>query len=136
MEAASAVCGVDFYANIKITDDDEVKELNAEFRSIDETTDVLSFPAYELEKPLRDCIDDIADLVIEDDLVFIGDIAISLEAAKRQAGEYGHSLLRETAFLAVHGVLHLLGYDHQNEAEERRMIELQKEIMSQAGIER
>ena len=76
------------------------------------------------------------DVNPETDLVNIGDIVICLERAKEQAKEYGHSLKRELAFLSLHGLLHLLGYDHIEPEDEKQMIALQKEILDQAGITR
>lgn len=95
-----------------------MKDLNNRFRKINKQTDVLSFP--------NDNINDTS----------IGDIFINLELAKKQAIEYEHDLKRELAFLAVHGYLHLLGYDHNTKEEEKLMFEKQEDILLQAGIER
>ena len=103
-------------ASLLMTDDKTIRHLNKVYRDIDKVTDVLSFPS--------------------DEDVFLGDIALSLERAKQQAGEYGHSLQREVAFLVVHAMLHLLGYDHENEKGEASMRERQREILKQAGYER
>jgi len=97
---------------------DEIRDLNRNFRNIDKSTDVLSFPN-----------DDEYDSSI-------GDIFISIEQAKLQANDYGHSFEREIGFLAVHGYLHLLGFDHHTELEEKLMIEAQENILKKAKLER
>jgi probable rRNA maturation factor len=135
LDHAAGVEGVDFCVNIKIADDDETASLNARFRGVEGTTDVLSFPAYDFEGLLAGAMDTV-DPVMEDGGVFIGDIVISLPRAREQAREYGHSLKREMAFLALHGSLHLLGYDHENEQDEQEMLERQNSILGQAGIGR
>lgn len=96
----------------------QMQKYNKDYRQIDKPTDVLSFP--------NDDEDDDS----------IGDIFINLEQALAQAKDYDHSDIREVAFLAVHGYLHLLGYDHENEANERLMFNKQEEILKEAGIER
>lgn len=108
--------------NIIFVDEKEIQRINKEFRKIDKVTDVISFAL----------IDD-KDLVQTNEL---GDIFICVEQAKAQALEYGHSTDREFAFLAVHGYLHLCGYDHQTEAEEKEMFSLQEEILTKAGLTR
>ncbi len=102
--------------NIIFVSNERIKELNKMYRNIDKETDVLSFP--------------------DEDKNYIGDIFISLEKAKEQAKEYNHSLGREVGFLTVHGYLHLLGYDHQNEDEEKEMSALTENILTKAGLER
>lgn len=119
-----------------LTDDAEIRRLNAEFRGVDSPTDVLSFPAYDLGEALFSQKKDELDLIWEDGSVFIGDIAISMQRAAAQAAEYGHSLRREVAFLAVHGGLHLLGCDHGDEEDERAMKDLQERLLGTAGIGR
>ena len=109
--------------NVIIVSNDYIHELNKNYRGIDRETDVISF-------------------ALEDDKTFnpegrvLGDIYISLDKAKCQAEEYGHSLKRELCFLAVHGMLHLLGYDHMKKDEEEIMFNLQDEILESAGITR
>ena len=100
--------------SLLVTDDEHIRQLNAQFRDKDAATDVLSFPSG-------------AE-------VFLGDIAISLPRAQAQASEYGHSLAREMAFLTAHAMLHLMGYDHENEDDEKLMRERQREIMDKAGF--
>ncbi len=108
--------------NIIFVDENEIRRINKEFRKIDKVTDVISFAL----------IDD-KDLVQTNEL---GDIFICVEKAIAQSEEYGHSKEREFAFLAVHGYLHLCGYDHQTPEEEKEMFSLQEEILTKAGITR
>ena len=101
--------------SVTLTDNEGIHLLNKQYRGIDRPTDVLSFPLFD---------------EVDADYVMLGDIVLSMERAKQQAEEYGHSFEREAAFLCVHSVLHLLGYDHETGPEdEREMIEKQKEIM-------
>ena len=121
--------------SLSIVSPEQIQELNKSFREVDKVTDVLSFPTC--DNPTRGAITVVCeDINPETDLVNIGDIVICLERAKEQAKEYGHSLKRELAFLSLHGLLHLLGYDHIEEEDEKQMIALQKEILDQAGITR
>ena len=121
--------------SLSIVSPEQIQELNKSFREVDKVTDVLSFPTC--DNPTRGAITVVCeDVNPETDLVNIGDIVICLERAKEQAKEYGHSLKRELAFLSLHGLLHLLGYDHIEEDDEKQMIALQKEILDQAGITR
>ncbi|MBQ2914530.1 MAG: rRNA maturation RNase YbeY [Clostridia bacterium] len=121
--------------SLSIVSPEQIQELNKSFREVDKVTDVLSFPTC--DNPTRGAITVVCeDVNPETDLVNIGDIVICLERAKEQAKEYGHSLKRELAFLSLHGLLHLLGYDHIEEEDEKQMIALQKEILDQAGITR
>lgn len=112
--------------NVTLVNDDEIKELNSAFRGIDKSTDVLSFPLGENGE---------YDINPETDALMLGDIVISAEHALKQAEEYGHSIDREIAFLTVHSMLHLLGYDHvNNEAEEKEMFKKQEEILIKMGL--
>lgn len=124
--------GVPFAAELSVTlvDNEAIHKLNKEYRSIDRATDVLSFPLYEA--------DEIKELSLgEEETVAIGDIVISLEKAQEQSVEYGHSFERETAFLCVHSVLHLLGYDHElSESDEKEMFFKQEEILKGMKLER
>ena len=108
--------------SVILTDDEEVHKLNKEYRGIDRTTDVLSFALNDggaFPGPVN----------------MLGDIYISIDKMMEQAKEYGHSEKRELSFLAVHGLLHLLGYDHTlGEKEEKEMFDLQKEILNEKGI--
>ena len=123
-EAALAYEGAEGDITILVVDDEAIHTMNLEYRGIDRPTDVLSFPAAEGE----------AVLAIPDG--FLGDIAISLPRAEAQAEEYGHSLLRELSFLAVHGTLHLLGYDHLTDEDRMRMFTRQDEILEKMRITR
>ena len=107
---------------VLLTTEEEIRSLNARFRSIDRVTDVLTFPAWEGEA-----------LIAPPD-GYLGDIAICMKRAAEQAEVYGHPLARELAFLAVHGGLHLLGYDHMQEDEERIMRQKQTEILKEMGL--
>ncbi len=121
--------------SLSIVSPEQIQELNKSFREVDKVTDVLSFPTC--DNPTRGAITVVCeDVNPETDLVNIGDIVICMERAKEQAKEYGHSLKRELAFLSLHGLLHLLGYDHIEEDDEKQMVALQKEILNQAGITR
>ncbi len=112
--------------NVTIVSDDEIKQLNSDFRGIDKSTDVLSFPLGENGE---------YDVNPETNALMLGDIVISAEHALNQAEEYGHSTQREIAFLTVHSMLHLLGYDHvNNETEEKEMFKKQEEILIKMGL--
>lgn len=111
--------------NVIIVDNDYIHELNKNYRNIDRVTDVITF-ALEDEK----------DIVEPNRVRMLGDIYISIDKAKSQAEEYGHSLLRELSFLAVHGFYHLLGYDHMNKEEEVIMFQKQEEVLHECKIER
>ncbi len=102
---------VPFPAEVSITlcDNEYIKKLNKKFRDKDSATDVLSFPLYDFTSE---------ELYGEDEVVSLGDIVISLERAKEQAKEIGHTFLEEVAFLAIHSILHLLGYDHERSPED------------------
>lgn len=129
-EAVEVSCEV----NILVTSDAGIHRINLEMRGVDGPTDVLSFPMFELrpgDKPSG------ADADPATGLVPLGDMCISLERAKAQAKEYGHSNRRELAYLAVHSVLHLLGYDHLDEGPMKaRMRGREEAIMAELGLER
>ena len=113
--------------SVTFTDNEGIREKNREFRGIDAPTDVLSFPMYDFKKGEKPLPGEICEL---------GDIVLSLERAAEQAQDFGHSYEREVAFLTVHSVLHLLGYDHVNsEKEELEMREHQRAIMKRLGLE-
>lgn len=129
VEQAFDVCAI-------ITDDENIRELNLEHRGIDRATDVLSFPMLELVPGEKI---EVSPLEIDEETgtVMLGDIIISSERAKAQAEEYGHSELREVSFLTVHGILHLLGYDHErSEDDEKRHFSRQEEILESMGMRR
>ena len=109
---------------VLITDAEKIQRLNASYRNIDRVTDVLTFPAWE------------GDAILCPPDGYLGDIAICFERAEEQAAEYGHSLERELAFLSVHGALHLLGYDHMQPDDEKKMFAKQDEILNELGYHR
>ena len=125
--------------NVSFTDDENIHAINKEFREIDRATDVLSFPAIDFESPADfsgikegnpeyfDC--DTGELIL-------GDIMISIDHAKAQAKEYGHSFKREIAFLITHSLLHLLGYDHMTDDERVVMEKKQEDILNKLQITR
>ncbi|MBO5774020.1 MAG: GTPase Era [Clostridia bacterium] len=120
---------------VELLSAEEIQELNRDERGIDKVTDVLSFPALEeVSFPFNP--DDYDDVNPENDCVILGEIYICLERAIEQANEYGHIVERDLGFLATHGVLHLLGFDHVEEDERKEMEELQDEILNSVGITR
>lgn len=123
---------------ISITDAGEIRQLNMEARGIDSATDVLSFPYIDFANGQSLEVAATAEHMLnpETGRVMLGDIVICLERATEQAEEYGHSLLREMAFLSVHGLLHLLGFDHEQDDDARRMFAAQEEILNGCGISR
>lgn len=124
---ASKKLPFDCEVSVNLVDNRYIALLNKEYRGIDAPTDVLSFALLEGEE--------YAD-TNEDGEVILGDIVISLERAKEQAEEYGHTFEREVAFLALHGALHLLGYDHIEERDRRLMRKKEEEILESLGLAR
>ncbi|WP_219836305.1 rRNA maturation RNase YbeY [Paenibacillus sp. R14(2021)] len=122
---------------LSFVDDEEIHQLNRDYRNIDRPTDVLSFAMQEETDEELNIIYEVDD---EDEAIpfegMLGDIIISAERAKLQSEEYGHSLERELGFLFVHGFLHLIGYDHQDEASEAVMTKKQEDVLLQAGLTR
>ena len=116
---------------VTFVDDESIQDLNREYRNLDKPTDVLSFSMWEESESELKINYDGDERPGEDP---IGDIVISLPTAKRQSEEYGHSLEREIGFLFVHGFLHLIGYDHQDEQSERIMMEKQELVLQEAGL--
>ena len=116
--------------NLVLISPEEIKQMNNTYRNVDKVTDVLSFPM----------LDSLEDLEQEQDFMFgevnIGDIYINLDRAKEQAKEYGHGLKREFCFLALHGFLHLLGFDHIEVEDEKEMFDMQNKIMEIARLSR
>lgn len=106
--------------SIILVESDKIHEINREYRNIDKETDVISFAS----------LDDhlLFDL---NEIIELGDIFININAIRDQAHDYGHSLKREFCFLVTHGILHLLGYDHLNKEDEKRMFDLQEEILNE-----
>ncbi|MBR2916308.1 MAG: rRNA maturation RNase YbeY [Clostridia bacterium] len=120
--------------SIMLTDNEEIHSLNKLHRGIDRPTDVLSFPMFDYDEDgeidMEEC--DFG----ENGEILLGDIVISLEKAKEQAEEYGHSFEREVGFLTAHSLLHLLGYDHMEPDEEKEMFSLQEEILALCNLPR
>lgn len=115
--------------SLSFVTNEEIHQINRQFRNVDAPTDVLSFPQLTFEEGEKADVNENGEIVL-------GDIIISVERAKEQAEEYGHGLKREIAFLTVHSMLHLLGYDHMEKDEEEDMFRRQKEILEIAGIPR
>ncbi|WP_243290600.1 rRNA maturation RNase YbeY [Bacillus sp. FJAT-47783] len=115
--------------SITIVTNEEIRQINREYRGKDQPTDVISFAMEEMGE---------GEVAIQGENlpVTLGDIIISVEKAKEQAEEYGHSFIRELGFLALHGFLHLLGYDHMTEEEEKVMFSKQKELLEKYGLHR
>lgn len=122
----------DVAVNVFFVSEKEIRRLNKEHRDIDKITDVLSFPMLEI-KP-GDNLENFKDDLFKE--IFLGDIAICTNRAKQQAKEYGHSFKREVCFLALHGLLHLLGYDHIKKQDETKMMSLAETILKKSGIRR
>lgn len=112
----------DIEFNVILVDNNYIHELNRNYRCIDRETDVITFALEDNEE------------VNEDEYRLLGDIYISVDKAKSQAKEYGHSFKREICFLAIHGFLHLLGYDHMNKHDEEIMFSKQELILNEANI--
>ena len=113
--------------SVTLTNNAYIHTLNKEYRGIDRPTDVLSFALNESEEP---------EMVDGPEVNVLGDLIISVERAEEQAADYGHSLRREVAFLTVHGMLHLLGYDHMGDEEREEMEAEQRYVMEKLGITR
>jgi probable rRNA maturation factor len=129
-------CPYETQVNLLLTMNEQIHEMNRQFREIDRPTDVLSFPMVDYEEPAQfDFLEDRDDCFDpESGELILGDIVISKEKVVEQAEEYGHSLLREYAFLIAHSMLHLTGYDHIEESDRVEMEEKQKEIMQILNI--
>ena len=126
LEITGQMYGVESSAiSVTLTDNETIHKLNLQYRGIDRATDVLSFAFRESEEP-----------EIQGTIEELGEIIISVERAQEQSQEYGHSFKREIIFLTIHGMLHLLGYDHMEETERQEMEQEQKIIMERLGINR
>nr|WGD99570.1 rRNA maturation RNase YbeY [Bacillus velezensis] len=123
--------GVQDQAEVSVTivTNEEIREINRDYRGKDTPTDVISF-ALEEEG------EDEVEIVGADMPPVLGDIIISADRTEEQAEEYGHSFMRELGFLAVHGFLHLLGYDHMTKEEEEEMFSKQKDLLDEYGLTR
>ena len=131
--AVEATLDHEQYANpaevsVTFTDNEDIHALNKQFRGVDRPTDVLSFPLFDYEGASE-------EPPVDELMGMLGDVVLSLEQAKKQAEEFGHSFEREVAFLTVHSMLHLLGYDHETgDEDEADMRERQRAIMDRLGL--
>jgi len=132
LEKAAGLCldfchvnGESLEISLTLVDAEEIQTLNREYRDKDQVTDVLSFPLY--EHP---------DQIPAEGTALMGDIVICLSRAEEQAAEYGHSLERELAFLFVHSMFHLLGFDHEDPQDTRIMREAEESVLSDLGLSR
>lgn len=116
--------------------EEEIRALNARMRGVDRVTDVLSFPALEGIKGREILSDEHGECLDEEGALLVGSVVICKKRAKEQAAEYGHSAEREIGYLAVHGVLHCLGYDHETEEERAEMRAKEEEIMQKLRLGR
>lgn len=120
--------------DVMIVDNERIRQINSEYRNIDKPTDVLSFPIVDMYD--REIKTSLGDIDKDEGAIVLGDIVISIEKAVEQALEYGHSLEREIIFLLTHGVYHLLGYDHDNEEREKKMLGKQNAVLDKMGLKR
>ncbi|MCL1474062.1 rRNA maturation RNase YbeY [Argonema antarcticum] len=112
---------------LRLTDDAEIQTLNSQYRHQDKPTDVLAFAALEVDSPQL-------DEMLESEPLYLGDIVISIDTAFRQAQEQGHPLQTELAWLAAHGLLHLLGWDHPDEDSLNQMLDRQATLLETIGV--
>ncbi|QDP40643.1 rRNA maturation RNase YbeY [Radiobacillus deserti] len=115
--------------SVSFVDNDEIQIINRDYRNKDKPTDVISFA-------MQENVDDEPEIMGDNGPLLLGDIIISVDKAEEQAKDYKHSFERELGFLAVHGFLHLLGYDHMNEEDEKKMFGRQEEILHAFGLSR
>jgi probable rRNA maturation factor len=129
LDKAAEILAIDRQAEVSVVfaDDEYIRELNRQFRGKDCPTDVLSFALNEGDEP---------EIVDGPEEILLGDIVISLETAVRQAEDFGHSLERELAYLTVHGVLHLVGFNHEAEEAKAAMRQQEEHILALVGISR
>ncbi len=120
-----------FYVEVSIVSNYKIKKINSNFRYINKTTDVLSFPSFNFNKPKN-----FIGINNYFEPIFLGDIVISIDKIFSQSKKYNHSSYREYSFLFLHSILHLIGFDHTNDRDEKIMISLQNEILDDLGINR
>ena len=125
---------VECEVNLYFVKEEKIKELNKRFRGINKVTDVLSFPLLDIKYPQK--LKKFEEEISPDGVLRLGDIVICKERAKEQAKQLGHSLKREIAFLSLHGLLHLLGYDHVEKEDEQLMNEVSEKILASLNIKR
>lgn len=145
MEKVAAACvreeGLDLPLEVHVlfTSDEGIHQINRAYRQVDRPTDVLSFPAvsYPAGKTARDAVKRISrEKDIETGLCFLGDMIISIPRAQEQAQEFGHTLTRELGYLTAHSMFHLMGYDHMEDEEKRRMRAMEEKALNAAGVNR
>ncbi|AKP47849.1 rRNA maturation RNase YbeY [Bacillus smithii] len=131
LQFASEKEGIQEESEVSVTfvDNQRIQEINRDYRHKDQPTDVISFALEETDE-------EEVEIIGEDMPRVLGDIIISVPKAREQAHDYGHSFQRELGFLAVHGFLHLLGYDHMTEEDEKIMFSRQREILNEYGLKR
>ncbi len=131
-EKVNAPCEI----NVLVTDDEGIRAINHALRQIDSATDVLSFPMFSLEAgKFPEQVEELIDP--QTGLLPLGDMAISLERAREQAKRFGHSTKREIGYLTIHSILHLLGYDHLDEGEQKRQMRIREELIAaELGLQR
>lgn len=123
--------------SVTFVNNERIKEINREHRNKDVATDVLSFPMLEFDEIGKINSDyHMGDYNYDEDVLMLGDIVISLEKAKQQADEYGHSFEREIGFLTAHSMFHLLGYDHETPQEEETMRSKEELVLQKLGLKR
>ncbi|MDW8799809.1 rRNA maturation RNase YbeY [Clostridium sp. A1-XYC3] len=129
---------IDYEVSVIFVDNNDIKDINKENRNIDKVTDVLSFPMldYPNGKVFKEAYLDykFTEIDLDEGSLVLGDIVLSLEKAEEQSIEFGHSFLREAAYLTVHSVLHLLGYDHMKEEEKVIMRKREEEILEKFSL--
>lgn len=131
-------CPYETCINLRVTHSEDIREYNRDFREIDSVTDVLSFPALDIENGDFESVDENDLSLFDPDSgeLMLGDIMINYDRVISQAEEYGHSILREFAFLLTHSLFHLCGYDHMDEASAQLMEEKQESVLKELGITR
>lgn len=130
-------CPYEAEVSILLTDNEAIRQINQEYRGIDAPTDVLSFPVIDYDTPgdFSNLEEHISEYFHpESGELLLGDIVISIDKAEAQSTEYGHSLMRELAFLTAHSMFHLFGYDHMEEEERKVMEDKQKEVLDKLQI--
>ena len=125
---------LDVTITVSIVSPKRIRELNRQYRNVDKVTDVLSFPMLNIRYPQK--LADFNQEVSPDGWLYIGDVVICKKVAKRQAKDYCHSVRREIAFLALHGLLHVLGFDHVDADDEKAMMSVSEKILSELDIKR
>lgn len=123
-----------YEVSVTFVDNEEIRKINRDYRNIDTPTDVLSFPMIDYKSNSKP--NDVENMDLDSGEIVLGDIVISLERAHEQSIDYGHSFQREIAFLMVHGMLHLLGYDHMEENDRKKMRAEEEKILSVLNMER